>query len=163
MRQETWKIQNPYFSGQLIFWRASFGKTRPSKDKVRKERFTLWQAAAPSLSIGRPTQGSLLLWISLLFCLHSMSHSIRQSTKSDRRAAGFAGYITRLGDNYLAPVQAAWELAPQHYLDKKTWWLPSHPHLEEILAAQNILTHTPHPMSCHGLQHKGPNPFICCL
>lgn len=55
----------------------------------------------------------------------------------------FAGYITRLGDNYPAPALVAWELAPQHYLDKKTWWLPSHPLLKEVLALQHTLTSLP--------------------
>lgn len=50
----------------------------------------------------------------------------------------FAGYITRLGDNYPAPLLVTWELAPQQYLDKKTWWLPSHPLLEEVLAVAYI-------------------------
>lgn len=50
----------------------------------------------------------------------------------------FAGYITRLRDNYLALVLVAWELAPHHYPDKKTWWLPSHPLLEEVLAVAYI-------------------------
>lgn len=55
----------------------------------------------------------------------------------------FVGYITRLRDNYPAAVLVAWELAPQHYLDKKTWWLPSHLQLKEVLAPPHTLTSLP--------------------
>lgn len=55
----------------------------------------------------------------------------------------FAGYITRWGDNYPAPVLVAWELTPQHFLPKKTWWLPSHPRLEEVLAQRHTLRSLP--------------------
>lgn len=61
----------------------------------------------------------------------------------------FTGYITRLADNYPAPALVAWELAPRHYLDKKTRWLPSHPQLEEVLARRHILTSLPRLLMGH--------------
>lgn len=74
----------------------------------------------------------------------------------------FAGYITRLRDNYPASVQAAGELAPRHHLRKKTRWLPSHPRLEEVLALRHTLTSLPRlfmgcPRSFHVL------PFVSVI
>lgn len=79
MRLETLNIQALDFSGQLTFWRVR--RKRGHRRREQKRENMLWGAPAPSLCIWRLAQGSLLLWISLLFCLLCMSHPIRWSTK----------------------------------------------------------------------------------
>lgn len=72
----------------------------------------------------------------------------------------FTGYITRLRDNYPVPVLVAWELVPQHYLDKMKWWLPSH----TVEGGSGTVAYiNVSPMSPHRIQLKGPLSFICCF
>lgn len=76
---------NIKYSGPWLFRSVDLLESELEKEategRAKRVRVMLWGAAAPLLCIWRFAQGSLLLWISLLFCLPSVSHSIRRSTK----------------------------------------------------------------------------------
>lgn len=81
MRLETLNIQDLDFSGHLIFWRVSWGGGAATEGEHRQREGHAVKSCCSLALHWCFAQGSLLLWISLPFCLPHMSHSIRQSTK----------------------------------------------------------------------------------
>lgn len=116
---------------QLIFWRVLGRKKRGQEGEKKKTK---------RCSVTLLTE---VCYFELDCSFVSPTRHLQSHTAPNRTRGLSCSLGTHTGWQWITQRLVAWDLSPEQEVDRKPWWLPSHPLSEEVLALQHTLMSLP--------------------